>query len=298
MFEIMDAGNDSVIVQVIGFGKKAESVCAYMNNNGIEGVEYFTEIEVQNTNYLPMRTLSNLATEQGDSHRFIEASDLNFYLVDESYLSEQIDNIQQYVDQTCLNCLVILNHNSIIETGSEKVKVWIKLMDSFLPLPFSPYPDNDTPYLTNQNEMAYRFVQGISEIITRPGLVCADFCDVRSVLFKMGRVVMGTHSATGKDRAANAVGRAISSPLLKDAILSGSSSILVNITAGMDVSINEFEEVGNSIKAIAADNATVVVAAPIVPEMSGIMHVTVVAAGSNESNMAMDSFNHSLTTSK
>ena len=179
MFELMDTANDRVIVQVIGFGKKAQSLCAYMDNKGIEGVEYFTEIEVQNTNSIPINTSSNLAleiaTEQGGSHQFIEASDLNFYLVDESYLSAQIDKIQQYVDQTCLNCLVILNHNSIMETGSEKVKDWIKKMDSFLPLPFNPYQENEVPYLIDQNEMAYRFVQGISEIITRPGLVCAVF---------------------------------------------------------------------------------------------------------------------------
>ena len=73
-----------------------------------------------------------------------------------------------------------------MDTGSEKVKDWIKQMNSFLPLPFSPYQDNEIPYLIDQNEMAYRFVKGISEIITRPGLICADFADVRTVLLKNG----------------------------------------------------------------------------------------------------------------
>lgn len=282
MFEIMETGNDRAIIQVIGFGKQAESVCAYMNNKGIEGVEYFTEIEVQNTNSIPMSTSSKhtleIATEKGGSYRFIKAADLNFYLVDGSYLSAKIDRVQQYVDQTCLNCLVILNYNSIIETGSEKVKDWIKQMDSFLPLLFSPCQDNEVPYLIDQNEMAYRFVQGISEIITRPGLVCADFADVRTVLLKMGMTVMGTHSATGENRAINALMSVISSPVFKDGILSEARNILVNMTGGMDILINEFEEVLNSIKAISGNDATVV-AAPIDPKMNGKIRVTVIATG-------------------
>lgn len=302
MFELMDTASDQAIIQVIGFGKKAQSLCTYMDNKGIEGVEYFTEIELQNTNSIPINTSSNLAleiaTEQGGSHQFVKASDLNFYLVDESYLLEHLHEIQKCVDQTCLNCLVILNHNSIMETGSEKVKDWIKQMNSFLPLPFSPYHDNEIPYLIDQNEMAYRFVQGISEIITRPGLICTDFADVRTVMSKMGMTVMGTHSATGRDRAANAIGHVISSPVFKDFVLSEARSILVNITAGMDMSISDFEEVGCSIEALAADNATVVVAAPIDPDMNGEMRVTVIATGLNNPKTVIDKLNIDLMTSK
>jgi len=156
-----------------------------------------------------------------------------------------------------------------METGSEKVKDLIKEMNSFLPLPFSPYQDYDVPYLIDQNEMAYRFVQGVSEIITRPGLICTDFADVRTVMSEMGMTVMGTHSATGENRAINTIEHIISSPLFADIIMSGVKAILVNITAGLDISISEFEEIGHSIKAIVTDNATVVVAAPIDPDMNG-----------------------------
>ncbi len=301
MFDLMDTKHDRAIIQVIGCGKKAQSLCTYMDNKGIEGVEYFTEIEEQKTNPIPINTSSNLAlvidAEQGSSHQFIEASDLNFYLVDESDLSDQIDLIQRYVDQTCLNCLVVLNHNSIMEKGSEKVKDWIKQMDSYLLLPFSPYQDK-VPYLTNQNEMAYRFVQGVSEIITRPGLICVDFADVRTVMSKMGMTIMGTHSATGKGRATNAVERVIASPQFEDSILSGARAILVNMTCGMNVSIDEFEEVGNSIKATAADNATVVVAAPINPDMNGEIRVTVITTGFNNQKAVIDKSNIDLISSK
>jgi len=129
------------------------------------------------------------------------------------------------------------------------------------------------------NNVLLNAVQGISELITRPGLINVDFADVRTVMSEMGMAMMGTGSATGEDRATDAAERAISSPLLEDVDLSGANGILVNVTAGMDMSIGEFEEVGNAIKAFAADNATVVVGTVIDPDMSGEMRVTVVATG-------------------
>ncbi len=129
------------------------------------------------------------------------------------------------------------------------------------------------------NNVLLNAVQGIAELITRPGLINVDFADVRTVMSEMGMAMMGTGSATGEDRATDAAERAISSPLLEDVDLSGARGILVNVTAGMDMSIGEFEDVGNSIKSFAADNATVVVGTVIDPEMNGEMRVTVVATG-------------------
>ncbi len=129
------------------------------------------------------------------------------------------------------------------------------------------------------NNVLLNAVQGIAELITRPGLINVDFADVRTVMSEMGMAMMGTGSATGEDRATDAAERAISSPLLEDVDLSGAKGILVNVTAGMDMSIGEFEEVGNSIKSFAADNATVVVGTVIDPDMDGEMRVTVVATG-------------------
>ena len=95
----------------------------------------------------------------------------------------------------------------------------------------------------------------------------------------MGTAMMGTASATGPDRAQEAAEAAISSPLLEDVDLTGAKGILVNITAGMDITIEEFEVVGNHVKALASENATVVVGAVIDPEMSEELRVTVVATG-------------------
>ncbi len=129
------------------------------------------------------------------------------------------------------------------------------------------------------NDVLYGAVQGISELITRQGLINVDFADVRTVMSEMGMAVMGTGSASGEDRAQVAAEKAISSPLLEDVDLSGARGILVNITAGFDMSIGEFEEVGNTVKQFASDCATVVVGTVIDPELSNEMRVTVVATG-------------------
>ncbi|MFC0117819.1 cell division protein FtsZ [Pseudoalteromonas xiamenensis] len=129
------------------------------------------------------------------------------------------------------------------------------------------------------NDVLYGAVQGIAELITRSGLINVDFADVRTVMSAMGTAMMGTASATGPDRAQEAAEAAISSPLLEDVDLTGAKGILVNITAGMDITIEEFEIVGNHVKALASENATVVVGAVIDPEMSEELRVTVVATG-------------------
>jgi len=129
------------------------------------------------------------------------------------------------------------------------------------------------------NDVLYGAVQGIAELITRSGLINVDFADVRTVMSAMGTAMMGTASASGPDRAQEAAEAAISSPLLEDVDLTGAKGILVNITAGMDIAIEEFETVGNHVKALASENATVVVGAVIDPEMSDELRVTVVATG-------------------
>jgi len=122
-------------------------------------------------------------------------------------------------------------------------------------------------------------VQGIAELITRPGLINVDFADVRTVMAEMGMAMMGSGTAKGEDRAREASEAAVASPLLEDIDLMGANGILVNVTAGMDLSIGEFEEVGNTVKEFASENATVVVGTVIDPDMRDELRVTVVATG-------------------
>lgn len=129
------------------------------------------------------------------------------------------------------------------------------------------------------NNILYSAVQGISELITRPGLINVDFADVSTVMQEMGMAMMGTGRATGEDRARKAAQEAISSPLLEDIDLSGARGILVNMTAGLDVTIGELEEMGDIIEEFASDDATVVVGSVIDPEMKDEIRVTVIATG-------------------
>lgn len=131
------------------------------------------------------------------------------------------------------------------------------------------------------NEVLQGAVQGIAELITRPGLINVDFADVRTVMSETGLAMMGSGIGTGEHRARVAAEMAVSSPLLEDINLAGAHGILVNVTAGLDLSIGEFEEVGNTVKQFAAEDATVVVGTVIEPEMQGELRVTVVATGLN-----------------
>jgi cell division protein FtsZ len=129
------------------------------------------------------------------------------------------------------------------------------------------------------NDVLLGAVQGIADLITRPGLINVDFADVRTVMSEMGMAMMGTGHASGADRAREAAQKAVASPLLESIDLAGARGILVNVTAGMDMSIGEFDEVGSTIKEFSSDNATVVVGTVIDPEMSEGLRVTVVATG-------------------
>ena len=129
------------------------------------------------------------------------------------------------------------------------------------------------------NQVLQNAVQGIAELITRSGLINVDFADVRTVMSEMGMAMMGAATATGPSRAREAALAAVSSPLLEDINISGARGILVNVTAGLDMSIGEFEEVGNTIKEFAADDATVVIGTVIEPEMREELRVTIVATG-------------------
>ncbi len=129
------------------------------------------------------------------------------------------------------------------------------------------------------NDVLLGAVQGIAELITRPGLINVDFADVKTVMSEMGVAMMGSGEASGQNRAREAAEAAIHSPLLEDVNLAGARGILVNITAGMDLSIGEFDEVGNTVKEFADEEATVVVGTVIDPDRQDDLRVTVVATG-------------------
>ena len=131
------------------------------------------------------------------------------------------------------------------------------------------------------NDVLQGAVQGIADLIVRPGLINVDFADVRTVMSEMGLAMMGSGSARGDDRAQAAAEAAIQNPLLDDVNLAGANGILVNITAGPDFTMSEFDEIGRTVEGFASEDATVVVGTVLDPDMQDEVRVTVVATGLN-----------------
>ncbi|MEP4546542.1 MAG: cell division protein FtsZ [Saccharospirillum sp.] len=129
------------------------------------------------------------------------------------------------------------------------------------------------------NNVLLNAVQGVADLIIRPGTINLDFADVRTVMSEMGMAMMGSGIASGEDRAVRAAEMAIRSPLLEDVDLHGAKGILVNISAGVDLGLDEFTQVGDTIEEFASEDATVVVGTVIDPELGDEIRVTVVATG-------------------
>jgi cell division protein FtsZ len=184
-----------------------------------------------------------------------------------------IANLSQYVDS-----LITIPNNKLLSVLGKNVT----LVNAF----------------KAANDVLRGAVQGIAELITRPGLINVDFADVRTVMSEMGMAMMGTGIASGENRARIAAEAAISSPLLEDVDMTGARGVLVNITAGLDMSIGEFEEVGEAIKNITADGATVVVGTVIDPELRDEVRVTVIVTGLGRKQVGAPAANKTFDTSK
>ncbi len=175
---------------------------------------------------------------------------------------------------------------SIAEKGIEELSAHV---DSLITIPNAKLADvlGGETLLLNAfkaaNDVLQGAVQGIAELITRPGLINVDFADVRTVMSEMGMAMMGAGQSSGDDRAIMAAQSAIGSPLLEDINLSGACGILVNITAGTNLTMKEFEEVGGTVSDLASEDATVVMGTVIDPDMGDDLRVTVVATGLGES---------------
>ncbi len=129
------------------------------------------------------------------------------------------------------------------------------------------------------NEILFNAVQGISELITRPGLINVDFADVRTVMSEMGVAMMGSSTASGPDRAIEAARGAVASPLLEEVDIHGAKGLLVNVSAGPDMQLEEFAQVGEIVNEYASEDGTVVIGTVLDPEMEGDLRVTMVATG-------------------
>jgi cell division protein FtsZ len=318
MFELMDVDSQSAVIKVIGVGGGGGNAVNHMLRSNIEGVDFIcANTDAQALKNTEVKTALQLgsnvtrglgagadpvrgqeaATEDRDRiHEALEGADMVFITagMGGGTGTGAAPVVAEVAKELGILTVAVVTKPFSFEGGKrmriaeEGIAKLSEHVDSVITIPNEKLLQvlGKTTSLLDAfkaaNDVLLNAVQGIAELITKPGLINVDFADVRTVMSEMGVAMMGTGRATGDQRAREAAELAIRSPLLEDINLSGARGILVNITAGLDLAIGEFDEVGNTVKEFARDDATVVVGTVIDPDMVDEMRVTVVATGLGE----------------
>jgi cell division protein FtsZ len=315
MFELMDSQSDEAVIKVVGVGGGGGNAVEYMVKQVIEGVEFIamnTDAQVLKTSsaHIKLQIGSevtkglgagadpNVGREAAQEDRekirqTLEGADMVFITAGMgggtgTGAAPEVARIAK--EMGILTVAVVtkpfpFEGKKRSDFANQGIAELSKHVDSLITIPnekLLKVMGKGTPLLQAfiaANDVLRGAVQGIAELITRPGLINVDFADVKTVMSEMGTAMMGSGVGRGEDRAEEAAEAAIACPLLEDIDLSGARGILVNITAGLDFAIDEYEIIGNAVKAFASENATVVVGTVIDPELTDEVRVTVVATG-------------------
>jgi cell division protein FtsZ len=321
MFELLDTIDQQAVIKVVGVGGGGGNAVNYMQQSTIEGVEFInanTDVQALQTSVCGtiLQLGCNLTKGLGagadpdvgrqaaieDRERIVEAlagADMVFITAGMgggtgTGAAPVIAEIAR--DIGALTVAVVTRpfkfegarRDRLAEQGLKLLK---DSVDSLITIPNEKLLEvmgkeaSLEDAFAMANDVLRNAVQGISELITSPGLINVDFADVKTVMSEMGQAMMGSASATGPNRASEAAHNALSSPLLEDTNIRGAKGILVNVTAGPDLTIGEFGEVGGMIRDMASEDATVVIGTSIDPEMKDTLRVTMVATGIQESGV-------------
>ena len=315
MFELMDAYSQNAVIKVLGVGGGGGNAINHMLNANIEGVDFIcANTDAQALKNSEVRTVLQLGSNvtKGLGAGADPVIGREAALEDRDRIQEAIEGADMVFitagmgggtgtgaapvvaevarELGILTVAVVTKpfpfegrkRGLIADKGIEELGQYV---DSLITIPNEKLLNvfgRDMSLLNAfkaANDVLLGAVQGIAELITRPGLINVDFADVRTVMSEMGMAMMGSGSSRGDSRARDAAEEAIRSPLLEDVNLTGARGILVNITAGLDLTIGDFDEVGTTVKEFACDDAIVVVGTVIDPDMTDDLRVTVVATG-------------------
>ena len=315
MFVLADTENQGAIIKVVGVGGGGGNAVTHMVNSGIEGVDFVCiNTDAQALKHSKVKTSlqigSNITKGLGagadpevgrqaameDRDRIIElieGSDMIFITAGmgggtgtgAAPIVAQVAKELGILTVAVVTKPFEMEGRKRLALADQGIGELGKYVDSLITIPNQKLLSvlgGDTTLLDafkSANQVLQGAVQGIAELITRPGLINVDFADVRTVMAETGMAMMGSGSASGENRARAAAEAAISSPLLEDVNLSGAHGLLINVTAGMDLRTSEFHVVGDTVKQYASEDATVVVGYVIDPEMTDQIRVTVVATG-------------------
>jgi cell division protein FtsZ len=315
MFVLADTENQGAVIKVVGVGGGGGNAVTHMVGSGIEGVDFVCiNTDAQALKHSKVKASlqigSNITKGLGagadpevgrqaameDRDRIVElvdGSDMIFITAGmgggtgtgAAPVVAQVAKELGILTVAVVTKPFEMEGNKRLALADQGISELGKYVDSLITIPnqkLLTVLGGDTTLLDafkSANQVLQGAVQGIAELITRPGLINVDFADVKTVMAETGMAMMGSGAATGENRARAAAEAAISSPLLEDVNLSGAHGLLINVTAGMDLRTSEFHVVGDTIKQYASEDATVVVGYVIDPEMTDQIRVTVVATG-------------------
>ena len=316
MFELMDSHSKDPVIKVIGVGGGGGNAVQHMVSAGIEGVEYIcVNTDVQALKKMDVRTTMQIGASitkglgagadpgigrqaaledreriqeaiEGSNMRFITAVMGGGTGTGAAPIIAQIAKELGILTVAVVTKPFGFERSKRMSQAEAGIRELSNAVDSLITIPnekLMPVLGKGTSLLevfNKANDVLKGAVQGIAELITCPGLINVDFADVRTVMSEMGMAMMGTGFSTGENRAREAAAMAISSPLLEDVNIAGAQGILVNVTAGLDLSIGELDDVGNAITELASADANVVVGTVIDSNMpEGELRVTMVATG-------------------
>ena len=320
MFELVENIPQNAVIKVIGVGGGGGNAVHHMINNQVEGVEFIcANTDAQALNNLKAKTILQMGSNitKGLGAGANPEIGRQAALEDRDEIAEILSGADMVFitagmgggtgtgaapivaevarDMGILTVAIITKpfpfegkkRLSIAEEGIEQLS---NVVDSLITIPNEKLLDvlgKDASLLDAfkaANDVLLGAVKGIADLIMRPGMINVDFADVKTVMSEMGMAMMGTGFASGEERAREAAESAIRSPLLEDINLQGARGILVNITAGENLSLGEFSAVGDTIEEFASDDATVVIGTVIAPDLEEEMRVTVVATGLGSQN--------------
>ena len=321
----MDSHSKDPVIKVIGIGGGGGNAVQHMVSAGIEGVEYIcVNTDVQALKKMDLRSTMQIGSSitKGLGAGADPGIGRQAALEDRERIQEAIEGsnmlfvtagmgggtgtgatpvIAQIAKEMGILTVAVVTKPFAFERSKRMaqadagIKELGAVVDSLITIPndkLMPVLGKETSLLEvfmKANDVLKGAVQGIAELITCPGLINVDFADVRTVMSEMGMAMMGTGSATGENRAREAATMAISSPLLEDINISGARGILVNVTAGLDLSIGELDDVGTAITEFASVDANVVVGTVIDANMpEGELRVTMVATGLGKDKIIAD----------
>ena len=322
----MDSHSKDPVIKVIGVGGGGGNAVQHMVSAGIEGVEYIcVNTDVQALKKMDVRTTMQIGASitKGLGAGADPGIGRQAALEDRERIQEAIEGsnmlfitagmgggtgtgaapvIAQIAKELGILTVAVVTkpfgfeRSKRMSQAEAGIRELSNAVDSLITIPnekLMPVLGKGTSLLevfNTANAVLKGAVQGIAELITCPGLINVDFADVRTVMSEMGMAMMGTGFSTGENRAREAAAMAISSPLLEDVNIAGAQGILVNVTAGLDLSIGELDDVGNAITELASADANVVVGTVIDSNMpEGELRVTMVATGIGKEKVVSDS---------